>query len=42
MLDENVLSKAEFKATLEKISQKYGGFPNFTLRDLPLYRTEMT
>ena len=36
------MSQEEYKATLEKISKKYGGWPDFTLRDLPLYRTEMT
>ena len=33
MLDENLMSRAEFKAILEQISKKYGGFPDFSLKD---------
>ena len=36
------MSNEEYQATLEKVSKKFGGFPDFTLRDLPSYRTEMT
>ena len=36
------MSNDEYKATLEKVSKKFGGFPDFSLRDLPPYRTEMT